>query len=318
MDSTATDEIAHDFRPYFIVFKDGRVQRLLLTDLVSPSLNPDGVSSKDLQILPELGVSARLYLPKLDAGDAGRKLPILVYYHGSGFCMASAFCGLYHCYLTSLVAEANVIAVSVEYRLAPEHPLPTGYNDSWAALQWVAAHTADGPEPWLSKHGDFDRITIAGDSAGGNIAHNVAMRAGREELGHGVKLRGSILVHPFFNGAEAIGDEVKYPEKKAMSDRFWMFSSLTTVGLDDPLINPMAEGAPSLSGLGCARVMVCLAEKDMLRDRGRVYYERLGLSGWKGTVEILESEGEDHVFHLSNPTCENAAIMMQRFVSFLE
>ncbi|XXG61220.1 hypothetical protein AAC387_Pa04g2931 [Persea americana] len=143
------------------------------------------------------------------------------------------------------------------------------------------------------------------------------MRAGREELNHGVKLCGAILVQPFFSGDEAIGNEVKYPEKKAMSNRFWMFPSPTTVGLDDPLINPMAEGAPSLSGLGCARLMVCLAEIDMLRDRGRVYYERLRLSRWKGTVEILESEGEDHVFHLFNPTCEHAGIMMQRFVSFL-
>ncbi|KAJ8619145.1 hypothetical protein MRB53_015331 [Persea americana] len=143
------------------------------------------------------------------------------------------------------------------------------------------------------------------------------MRAGREELNHGVKLRGAILVHPFFSGDEAIGNEVKYPEKKAMSDRFWMFSSPTTVGLDDPLINPMAEGAPSLSGLGCARLMVCLAEKDMLRDRGRVYYERLRLSRWKGTVEILESEGEDHVFHLFNPTCIPQRIRTLKFPLFL-
>ncbi|KAJ8619143.1 hypothetical protein MRB53_015329 [Persea americana] len=324
MDSTATDEIAHDFRPRFIVFKDGRVQRLAYNDFVPPSLNPQGISSKDLQILPELGVSARLYLPKLDVDDdARRKLPILVYYHGGGFCIASAFGGLHHHYLTSLVTNAKVVAVSVDYRRAPEHPIPTAHNDSWAALQWVAAQSAgpaqspEGLEPWLSEHGDFDRITIAGDSAGGNIVHNLAMRAGREELNHGVKLRGAIAVHPFFTGEKAIGDEVKYPEKKAVGDRIWMFISPTTVGLDDPLINPMGDGAPSQAGLGCTRVLVCVAGMDRVTFRGRAYYEWLRSSEWKGTVEILESEGEDHVFHLRKLTCENAGAMMQRFVSFL-
>ncbi|RWR89917.1 putative carboxylesterase 2 [Cinnamomum micranthum f. kanehirae] len=317
MASTATDEIAFDFRPYFILYKDGHVDRLTENDFVPPSLNPEGVSSKDVAIIPELGVSARLFLPKLDAGDPHRKLPILVYYHGGGFCFVSAFCSLVHSYLTSIVTEANVIAVSVDFRRFPEHTLPAAYDDCWAALQWVASHSAGGDERWLSEHGDFDRITIIGDSAGGNIVHNVAMRAGREELGHGVKLDGAIFGHPYFCGAEAVGDEVKYPEKKAQGDYIWMLTNPATVGLDDPQINPIAVNGPSLSGLGCARVLLCVAGNDILRDRGLLYYERLRSSGWKGTVELLESEGEEHVFHLYNPTCENARIIMQHIVSFL-
>lgn len=319
----AADEIEHDFTPYFHVYKDGRVKRFKETDIVPASIDPaTGVSSKDVEFLPEFNVSARLYLPKVD--DSRRKLPILVYYHGGGFCFASAVCGLYHSYLNCLAQAANAVVVTVEYRLAPEHPLPAGFDDSWAALQWVASHAADepadpvpGPEPWLRDHGDFDRITVAGDSAGGTIVHDMAMRAGKAKLHYVVKIRGAIVVHPFFVESVPAQNVSEDPSKLSKGHRFWKFACPTTTGFDDPRINPMAPTAPSLSGVGCSRVLVCVAEKDGLRNLGWVYYEALKGSGWKGEAEIWESEGEDHVFHLFNPSCENARNLMNRFVEFL-
>ncbi|KAF8410032.1 hypothetical protein HHK36_002552 [Tetracentron sinense] len=319
MDSSTKPEVAYEVPPYLRVFKDGHVERLIGTDIVPPSLDiQTGVSSKDIIIIPESGLSARFYLPKLT--HTHQKLPLIIYFHGGAFCISSASDPHYHRSLNSLAFHANAIAVSVNYRRVPEHPLPIAYEDSWEVLQWVASQYSklgDGAEAWLNSHADFERVFLAGDSAGANIAHHLAMRAADKELAGGVRLLGAILVHPYFWGEEAIGVEVLDPARKAMVDKWWLYVCSSLKGNDDPLINPVAVGAPSLAGLGCKRVLVCVAEKDILRDRGRVYYEALVKSGWPGGAEIVETEGEDHVFHLFNPTCEKAVVIMKRLASFI-
>ncbi|KAL9417909.1 hypothetical protein AB3S75_040828 [Citrus x aurantiifolia] len=72
--------------------------------------------------------------------------------------MGSPFCSTYHNYVGSLSAKANVIVVSVDYRLAPEHLVAAAYEDSWAALKWVASHfkiSAHGYETWLNTRANF-------------------------------------------------------------------------------------------------------------------------------------------------------------------
>ncbi|WP_369294412.1 alpha/beta hydrolase fold domain-containing protein, partial [Klebsiella pneumoniae] len=89
------------------------------------------------------------------------------------------------------------MAVSVNYRRAPENPLPAAYEDAWAALKWVLSHRdSNGPAVWLNNYADFGRLFVAGVSAGANIAHNVAMTAGKEESGG--EILGVGLVHPYF------------------------------------------------------------------------------------------------------------------------
>ncbi|CBI32438.3 unnamed protein product, partial [Vitis vinifera] len=205
-----------------------------------------------------------LYIPKIN--DQSQKLPLLVYFHGGAFCIETFSSPTYHNYLDSLVAEANVVAVSIEYRRAPEHPLPVAYDDCWAAVKWLVSHSnSQGPEPWLNDYADLDRLFFAGDSAGANLSHNMAIRAGTRghELGSG------------------------------LVDSLWLFV------------------------LGCQRVLVFVAEKDTLRDRGWFYHETLGKSGWSGVVEVMEAEGEDHVFHLFNPTCDKAVAMLKQMAMFL-
>lgn len=308
MDSN--NEVAHDFSPLLRIYKDGRIERLLGTATVPPS-DPDpqtGVSSKDLLISPSTGVSARLYLPK--PPPPPQKLPILVYFHGGGFCIETAFSATYHPFLNSLAAEANVLIVSVDYRRAPEHLLPSAFDDCWAALQWVAA---TGNDPWLTEHGNLSKLMVAADSAGANIAHQMAMKANGSDL----SIYSAVLIHPFFWGVEPIGNEPKEPARRGLVEGIWKFVCPSSSGCDDPLMDPTAEGAPSLKELACRRVLVCVAEKDMLRDRGWRYYHALASSGWEGVVEMMESEGEDHVFYLINPTCENAGAFLKRVSAFL-
>ncbi|XP_050212022.1 probable carboxylesterase 12 [Mercurialis annua] len=308
------EEIVNNFFPFLRTYKNGRVERLMGIDIVPPSDDPEAhVRSKDVVFSQQPNLSSRLYLPK--NLEPSQKLPLLLHYHGGGFVIETPYSPNYHKFCNILAAEANIIIVSVDYRRAPEHPLPAAYDDSWAALKWVASHsTGDGPEEWINNHADLSKVFLAGDSAGANIAHNVGMRSGLEKLG-GVEIVGMVLIHPYFWGKEAVGGESKEEGVRLMINKIWYFACPETSGCDDPLINPGAD--PKLESLGCKKVIVFVAEKDILRDRGWFYYESLKQCGWGGAVEIVEAKEENHVFHLSNPENENAKIMFQNIASFI-
>ncbi|CAN6198331.1 unnamed protein product [Urochloa humidicola] len=311
-------EVQADFFPMVRQYRSGRVERFMNMPPLPAGTDPaTGVVSKDVVLDPATGLWARLFLPP--GIPQGKKLPVLVYYHGGAYVVGSAADPFTHNYLNALVADAGVLAVTPEYRLAPEHPLPAAYDDSWDALKWVASRStsaaAPGTEPWLAEHGDFSRVFIAGASAGGTIAHVVAARAGSGDnhggLGGMMRIRGLLIVHPYFSGAANIGDEgAAGKERKAWADAFWRFVYPGTPGLDDPLTNPFSEAA----GGSAARVA---AERDELRDRGVWYYESLRDSGYPGEVELLESVGEGHVFYCMNPRCDKAREMQERVLSFL-
>lgn len=145
----------------------------------------------------------------------------------------------------------------------------------------------------------------------------MAMAAGNPDLGLNVRLLGVSLVHPFFWGSNPIGSEALHPDGRAAVDWVWPFVCPSRPDNDDPWVNPMVDGAPSLVGLKCGRVLVCVAGKDILRDRGRLYYEVLGRSGWPGVVEIMETEGEGHGFHLFDMGSEKAKDLIRRLAAFL-
>ncbi|KAF3339455.1 tuliposide A-converting enzyme 1 [Carex littledalei] len=300
------DELIYDAEGYIQIYKSGRVERFIGIDFVSPSTDPNtGVSSKDTTIVP--GVSARLYIPKI---ESDKKLPILIHFHGGAFCLGSAFELPSHNYMISLVARSNVVAVSVHYRLAPEHPIPVAHKDSYAALDWVLSQGNNGPDSWLVKHGDFTRLYVSGESAGGNIAHHVAMYGG-------AKIRGAVLIHPYFLSSKEVESEKTDPVTTKKLTSLWKIVCPSTTGSDDPWINPLAENAPSLSGLGCERVLVLVGGTDTLRDRGRDYYEKLKVCGWKGEVKLWEAIGEGHCFHLRKPESDHAGAQDEVICKFL-
>ncbi|KAL0422646.1 UNVERIFIED_CONTAM: 2-hydroxyisoflavanone dehydratase [Sesamum latifolium] len=264
--STNSSAVLYAIYPFIRVYKDGRVERLVGTEVVPASVDPTtGVRSKDVVITaPELHISARLYLPK--TATSTHKLPLLVYFHGGAFFTESAFSPTYHNHLNSIVAEANVVAVSVNYRLAPEHPLPIGYQDSWHALKWVFSHSeGNGNETWLKNYADFMHVYLGGDSAGGNIAHNMAIRAGLDHEMDRAVIDGMFLNCPHFWGKTPIGNEASNPKEEARMESIWIHAYPNSTGFDDPLLNPAMD--PNLWKLGCKRVLVYVAEKDILRDR---------------------------------------------------
>ncbi|KAG0478001.1 hypothetical protein HPP92_012720 [Vanilla planifolia] len=136
----------------------GAPRRTVVAD-AAPVDDATGVTARRVVIDPSTPLHACLYLPP----DPSPNLPILVYFHGGAFCIGSAFSPTYHPHLIALSASARLLVASVDYRLAPEHPLPAAYDDCWAALLWTISPQAD---PWIRLHGDQGRIFLAGDSAG--------------------------------------------------------------------------------------------------------------------------------------------------------
>ncbi|KAE8716318.1 putative carboxylesterase 2 [Hibiscus syriacus] len=312
-------ELVVDLFPWLKEYKDGTIERTAGFEVVPPGLDPEtNVISKDIVIIPESDVSARIYRPNFVPND--QKLPLAVYYHGGAFCVASPASPNYHTSLNKLVAEANVVVVSVGYRLAPEHPLPTAYEDSWAALQWVVSHKEEedgNNETWIKDYVDLDQVYLVGDSAGANIAHHLALRIKDSDLSQKLKIVGIGMIHSYFWGTDPIGSEVTDRVRKELVDKWWLYVCPSDKGCDDPLINPFADGSPDLAGLACHRVLVIVAEKDILKDRGRFYYDKLVKSEWKGKAEIMETEGEDHVFYIFNPESDKAKSLFKRLAAFL-
>ncbi|WVZ74952.1 hypothetical protein U9M48_023065 [Paspalum notatum var. saurae] len=313
-----SDEVVREFGPLLRIYKSGRIERPLVAPPVEPGHDAaTGVESKDVALG---SYSVRLYLPP--AAGAGSKLPVVVYIHGGGFVAESAASPNYHLFLNRLAAAGPALAVSVDYRLAPEHPLPAAYDDCLAALGWALS----AADPWVAAHGDLERVFVAGDSAGANVCHHLALHHPDVRAR---PLRGALLIHPWFWGSEAVGGEPRDPAARAMGAGLWFFACPDTAGMDDPRMNPMAPGALGLDALACHRVLVCAAEGDFLRWRGRAYAEAVaaarggGLDGEEGQekagagVQLLETMGEGHVFHLFKPDCDKAKEMLQKLVDFI-
>ncbi|KAL2920494.1 putative carboxylesterase 7 [Bienertia sinuspersici] len=280
---------------FFNVLKDGRIHVFSPPlNLVPPSFGASfGVEIKDVEI--SSSISARLILPSSRATN----LPVLLYIHGGGFCMNSAFSDEYTRFCSQIAVESNAVVLSVEYGLFPTRPLPACYDDSWTALQWLASHsTGSGPDPLINHHADLNRIFVGGDSAGGNISHTVLSKVGSIGLHGNAAIEGMILIHPYF------GED----------DKMWMYMCPSNVGPQDPRMKPAVE---DLARIGCGRVLVLLAEKDVLYGAGKMYADELSKSGWNGELEIMESKDKEHCFHLGNHTDLEAGVIRKRIASFI-
>ncbi|XP_062188001.1 probable carboxylesterase 2 [Phragmites australis] len=312
----AEAEIANDMRPFLIRFKDGRIKRLATSTFVPASEAPGatGVATRDVVIDPGTGVSARLFLC-VGAVTTGTRLPLVVYFHGGAFCTGSAFSELFHSYAASLSARARALVVSVDYRLAPEHPIPAAYDDAWAALRWVASLS----DPWIAYHADHKRMFLAGESAGANIAHNLAVRAAFPDGNNiDIDVEGIVLLQPFFWGPERLPSETNRHDGPIFVPEFvdtlWPFLTAGAAGNDDPRINPRADQVASLR---CRRALVAVAAKDVSRDRGCRYAAWLRHGEWCREVTLVVSEGEDHGFHLYRPARASAVALMDHVVELI-
>ena len=224
-------------------------------------------------------VPLRIYSPR-DAGPHA----LVVYYHGGGYALGDL--DGYDAVCRQLCADSGAVVVSVDYRLAPEHPYPAAVDDAWTALRWVAAHASD----W---NADTGRLAVAGDSAGAVLATVTAMLA-RDTRGPHIAFQA--LLYPPAAG----GHEGAYPSRERHADgptltlRTMQYFSHLAFGPEGRARD--FRGAPllaeDLSGLPAGVVMV--AAHDPLRDEAVAYGEALARAG--NDVTVVEYLGLPHGF----------------------
>lgn len=285
------------------VYKDGHVERAQIVPCVTSALAPElGVTSREVVIDRFTNIWARFYVPICHG-----KLPLIVYFHGGGFCVGSAAWSCYHEFLARLAAKASCVIMSVNYRLAPENPLPAAYEDGIKALMWLKQQALSVARDWWGRQCNFSNIFLAGDSAGANIAYNIVTRLGINNASEAVAmkpltLKGTILIQPFFGGEARTNSEkhlVQSPRSAlnlAASDTYWRLALPRGTNRDHPWCNPLARGSAKLEELMQLPTMVCISEMDILKDRSLEFVAALAKAGKR--VEHVLHKGVGHAFQI--------------------
>lgn len=248
------------------------------------------------------GVRGRLYRP------VGGERDILVYFHGGGW--ASGDVDSYDQVVRALANRAGCAVLSVEYRRSPEHAYPAALDDCWSATAWAV--------------GRFDRVAVGGDSAGGNLAAAVALRA-REE---GVHLALQLLVYPVLDYAaiggpfwlDFIANHQGFPGIPAPDEpdphRAWHQMWAMYVPEQARRLEPRCSPAQAHSLAGVAPVVLINAEHDILRGEAEAYAKRLETEGVP--VEVLHYNGQIHGFFTMLGVMDDAHDAVNRSASSLQ
>jgi acetyl esterase len=224
---------------------------------------PPGVAVEDCTIASPGGpVPIRIYRPSPEQG-----LPVLLYLHGGGFVVGGLDSHDDIC--AELAEHAGLGVVAVDYRLAPEHRFPAAFDDCWAVLVALAEDTFGC---------DSRRIVVAGDSAGGNLAAGLAMRA--RDLGR-PSLAGQVLIYPGLGGDRTRGSHVEQAHAPGLTTADVQYYKTIYIGPpDDP--NHRSKFASPLNETryaGLPPAYLVAAHWDPLRDDCVDYAARLTTAG---------------------------------------
>ena len=224
-------------------------------------------------------IPVRVYSP-VDGTDA---LPGLVYFHGGGLVAGSI--ETHDAIARGLASRGGCRVLSIDYRLAPEHPFPAALQDALAAIQYIATNAAEF-------HLDAARLGIVGDSAGATLAAAACQSAARSR-GPAIALQ--LLLCPILDYSRATASRLElasgYLVDQATLDHDLMHYLPPGTDPSDPRVSPLL--APHLDGL--PKTIIHTAEFDPLRDEGRNYFDRLTRAGIE--VSYTCHPGMIHLFY---------------------
>lgn len=228
----------------------------------------------------------RIYEPK---GSQDCRLPILLYLHGGGWTFGSInSCGRF---CNAMAASGEMRVIALDYRLAPEHPYPEGLNDCIEAVNYIINHASE-------LHIDVNHITIGGDSSGGNLALATAL----SETCRG-KIESLLLFYPVTKAFDDGSESWQQYGKGFGLDAEIMeaFNRAYTINADNRC-SAISVGLCSDDELNMLpRILLIAAERDILRDQGKEFAERVRSKGtrieYKGAVHLfITVPGQDAAF----------------------
>ncbi|KAI3944344.1 hypothetical protein MKW98_006505 [Papaver atlanticum] len=318
--STTTSSTIDPFEALMVVYNPDldTLTRNLPLQITNTTDDPN---SKDILLNAQHNTWIRIFKPTVQDLPTTNKLPVIIYYHGGGFILCSTFWTIYHDYCKSKANTLPAIVLSVEYRLAPECRLPAAYDDAVDALNWVKHQASGGKpsEPWLRDYADFTNCYIMGESAGGNIAYNVSLRASELDLSP-VNISGVILNQPFMGGIERTSSELRLINDKILSlpvsDLMWELSLPIGSNRNHPYCNLLINEDDESLRKKCGFIKKCLVigcDGDPLIDRQVEFVKMLEGKGVK--VETFMQEGGYHGMVYFEP--KELEIMLPRVKDFI-
>jgi acetyl esterase len=271
--------------------------------LVSNPEPPELKSAEPLSIpAPHGTIPARIYTPRSLRNEGGLA-PCLVFFHGGGWVIGNLETHDVVC--RKLAHEGELIVISVDYRLAPEHKFPAAVDDAIIAAQWIAANAR--------QHGiDAARLIVGGDSAGGNLAAVVALDA---RDGDGPAIAGQLLIYPATDLSRKHASH-REPETSILLTHSvigWFASHyMGDADIGDWRASPAR--ARTLAGLPPAYVLT--AGADPLRDEGDEYAARLKEAGVRVTYKHFP--GQFHGFFTMGKLLNQANVALTDIAAWLK
>ena len=244
-------------------------------------ITPEPIASVKDSSFPGPGgaVPIRIYTP---TATGSGPMPVILYIHGGGWVIANL--DTYDASPRALANGAHAIVVSTHYRQAPEHPFPAAHEDTLAAYKWVLANAS-------RLGGDPKRVALVGESAGGNMAADVAIAARDQKLQAPVA---QVLVYPVAGNDMGTPSYIENanakPLNKPAMEWFVKYVFKDPKDAADPRINLVAR--KDLAGLAPATVIV--DQIDPLRSEGKAYADALRAAGV--SVQFKQYDGVTHEF----------------------